>query len=164
MIQIQSKDVQMNSEAFNTEDARAALDGIADMRRELALKATDCPFWRHGVFAAITAVLVLASGLELLPQAVLSIAGLAGVAWVAADDRRRYGMFINGYRKGRTLPITIALLAAMLGAVAFEYNARSTGLSLTVKLGIAAIAFLVALEASYAWNRAYRRELLESAG
>jgi MFS-type transporter involved in bile tolerance (Atg22 family) len=62
------------------------------------------------------------------------------------------------------LPITIALLAAMLGAVAFEYNARSTGLSLTVKLGIAAIAFLVALEASYAWNRAYRRELLESAG
>ncbi|MBV2149818.1 hypothetical protein KRZ98_16350 [Sphingobium sp. AS12] len=153
----------MSPEAFDPEDARAALDDIADMRRELALKATDCPFWRHAVFAAITAVLVLASGLEWLPQAALSIAGLAGVAWVAADDRRRYGMFINGYRKGLTLPVTMALLAAMLGAVAFEYYARFTGLSLAVKLGIAAIAFLVALEASYAWNRAYCRELLGDA-
>ncbi|RJG55896.1 hypothetical protein D0Z70_07640 [Sphingobium terrigena] len=153
----------MTSELLNPEEARAALDGIADIRRELALKATDCPFWRHAVFAAIMAVMVFASGLNLLPQAALSIAGLAGVAWVAMDDRRRYGMFINGYRKGRTLPVSLALLAATLGAVAFEYHARFAGLSLTVKLAIAGIAFLVALEASYAWNRAYRHELLDAA-
>lgn len=151
----------MDSEPLKPEDARAALDGVDEVRRELAREATACPLWRHAAFAAIMAMLVLGQGFSLPLQIVLPVLALAAIAWLAADDRRRYGMFINGYRKGRTLPATIVLLAAMLGAAAFEFAARVEGAPLAVKLGIAAVAFVVALESSYAWHRAYRRELMD---
>lgn len=153
----------MDHEPLKPEDARAALESVDDARRELALKATVCPFWRHAAFAAIVAVAVLGTGFDLLPQIALIVAALVATAWLVADDRRRYGMFINGYRRGRTLPVTLALLAATLGAMAFEYGAHFAGLSLAIKLGIAGVAFLLALESSYAWHRAYRRELLDEA-
>lgn len=151
----------MDPKPLKPEDARAALGGVDAVRRELAQKATSYPVWRHVAFAAIMAMLVLSQGFGLPLQILLPVAALAGMAWLAADDRRRYGLFINGYRKGRTLPVSVALLAAMLGAVAFEVGARLEGAPLWAKLVIAVVAFVVALETSYAWNRAYRRELMD---
>ncbi|MBV2149838.1 hypothetical protein KRZ98_16450 [Sphingobium sp. AS12] len=150
----------MDPEPLKPEDARAALDGIEEARRELARKATAFPLWRHAAFGAIMAMFVLGQDFGPPLQIVLPVGALAATFWLAADDRRRHGMFINGYRKGLTLIVSVALLAAMLGGIAFEVYARLAGLSLAVKLGIAMVAFLVALESSYAWNRAYRRELM----
>ncbi|MFZ5747125.1 MAG: hypothetical protein ACOY45_05635 [Pseudomonadota bacterium] len=150
----------MEPEPLKPEDARAALDSIDEARRELARKATSYPVWRHAAFAAIMATLVLSQGLGPPLQNLLPAAALAAIAWLAVDDRRRYGLFINRFRKGaRTLPVSIALLAAMLGAAAFEFRTYIEGEALLVKLAIAAVAFVVALETSYAWNRAYRQEL-----
>jgi len=153
----------MDPEPLSPEDARIALKGVEEVRRALARKATTYPVWRHAAFAAIMATLVLSQAFSPPLQILLPAAALAAIVWLAADDRRRYGMFINGYRKGRTLPVSVALLAAMLGALAFEVWARLEGAPLLAKLGIAGIAFLVALESSYAWNRAYRRELMDDA-
>ncbi|MFZ5747124.1 MAG: hypothetical protein ACOY45_05630 [Pseudomonadota bacterium] len=153
----------MEPEPLRPEDARAALDSIDEARRELARKATAYPVWRHAAFAAIMATLVLSQGFGLPLQIVLLLAALVATALLVADDRRRYGVFINGYRMGRTLPVTIVLLFDMLCALAFEFYARVAGLSLAAKLGIAVVAFLVALWTSYAWNRAYRRELMDDA-
>ena len=130
---------------MNPIEARAALDSIDDVQRDLALKATYCPPWRHAAFGAVMALLVLGQGFDIAIMAPLfAVAMLAGVLLVA-DDRRRYGLFINGYRKGRTLPVTLALLGAMLAAMFGEIHAREAGLALGTKLGIAAIAFGVAL-------------------
>lgn len=149
----------MDPEPLKPDDARAALDGVDEVRRELAQKATAYPVWRHAAFAAIMAALVLSQGFGLPLQFLLLVAASAAVAWLAADDRRRYGMFINGLRKGHTLPVSIALLVGLVFFAAAEIVVRIGGLPLTPKLGIAAIAFLLALESSYAWNRAFRREL-----
>ncbi len=146
---------------MNPIEARAALDSINDVQRDLALKATYCPPWRHAAFGAVMALLVLGQGFDIAIMAPLFAVAMLAVVLLVADDRRRYGLFINGYRKGRTLPVTLALLGAMLAAMFGEIHARETGLALGTKLGIAAIAFGVAVAASIAWSRIYRRELLK---
>lgn len=149
---------------MNPIEARAALDNIDAAQRELALKNTQYPLWRHAAFGAVMGALVLSPGLALPYQMALLAIASAGVAWLAADDRRRYGVFINGYRKGRTLPLTLAMVAALLLAVGGEIYARVEGLQLAIKLGVAGFAFVVAMGASLWWTRIYRRELLNGAG
>ncbi|SNS86854.1 hypothetical protein [Sphingopyxis indica] len=146
---------------MNPMEARAALDGIDDAQRALALKATYCPPWRHVAFGTIMATLILGLGLGSPWQGLLLLGAMLAVVLLVADDRRRYGLFVNGYRKGATLPVTLALLGALLAAMFGEIHAREAGLSLATKFGIAGIAFVIAVAASVVWSRVYRRELLK---
>lgn len=75
----------MDPEPLRPEDARAALDGVDAVRRELAQKATSYPVWRHVAFAAIMAMLVLSQGFGLPLQILLPAAALAATVWLAAD-------------------------------------------------------------------------------
>lgn len=144
---------------MDRDEARAALDGMDAAKRELALSAANCPPWRHAAFGGLLALLVVSQGFQQPWQAAMFVLAMAGVAWLATDDRRRYGLFVNGYRRGRTLPVTLALLGATLAAMAGEFHARTAELSLGTKLGIGAIEFVLAVAASVAFARIYRREL-----
>ena len=146
---------------MNHDEARSALDGIDHVQREFALNGTQYPLWRHAAFGLVMGLLVLGQGLGLGPKMALFAVAMAGCAWLVTDDRRRYGLFVNGYRKGRTLPLTLALLVIVLAAMAAEVRAYSAGWPLAPKLGIAAAVFAVALAASVLWTRIYRRELLD---
>lgn len=148
---------------MNPIEAQAALDSMAEARRELARSGPKYPLWRHAAFAAVMAALVLGQGFGLPGQLPFLVLPLAAIAWIVADDRKRYGVFVNGYRKGRTLPVTLLLLALMLGAMGGEIYARFNDLGLDVKLGIAGFAFVVALAMSLWWTRVYDRELLKGA-
>jgi hypothetical protein len=145
---------------MNPMEAQAALDSIEEAQREFARSGPKYPLWRHAAFAAVMAALVLGQGFGQPWQLLLMLFPMAAVAWLVTDDRKRYGVFVNGYRKGRTLPVTILLLGLMLGAMGGEIYARSTDLGLLVKFGIAAFAFVVALAMSLWWTRIYDRELL----
>lgn len=146
---------------MNPIEARAALDGIDEAQRALALKATYCPPWRHVAFGAILGALVLGQGFGVRVMLPIFGAAMLAVVLLVTDDRRRYGLFVNGYRKGATLPVTLALLGAMLATMFGEIHAREAGLSLGTKFGIAGIAFVFAVAASVVWSRVYRRELLK---
>ncbi|HEX2814324.1 MAG TPA: hypothetical protein VHO04_16715 [Sphingopyxis sp.] len=148
---------------MNPIEARAALDSIDAAQRDLALKATYCPPWRHAAFGAVLTILVLGVGFGPAIQLPSVVIAMAGVAWLVTDDRRRYGVFVNGYRKGATLPVTLALLGVLIVTMAAEIHAHISGLSVATKLGIAGIAFVVSLGASVAWTRIYRRELMRGA-
>jgi hypothetical protein len=148
---------------MNPIEAQAALDSMAEARRELALSGPKYPLWRHAAFAAVMAALVLGQGFGQPWSLLLMVFPMAAVAWLVTDDRKRYGVFVNGYRKGRTLPLTLTLVALMLGAMGAEIYARSYGLGLLVKFGIAGFAFVVALAMSLWWTRVYDRELLKGA-
>ena len=87
---------------MNPIEARAALDSIDDVQRDLALKATYCPPWRHAAFGAAMALLVLGQGFDIAIMAPLFAVAMLAVVLLVADYRRRYGLFINGYRKGRS--------------------------------------------------------------
>jgi hypothetical protein len=145
---------------MNPIEAQAALDSMAEAQRELAHGGPQYPLWRHAAFAAVMAALVLGQGFGQPWQLLLLVFPMAAVAWLVADDRKRYGVFVNGYRKGRTLPVTLALVALMLATMGGEIYARFNGLALGVKFGIAGFAFVVALAMSLWWTRFYDRELL----
>jgi len=140
--------------------AQAALDEMGAAERRLALEGPDYPLWRHAAFGGAMALIILGQGFAVPWSLLILVFAMAGIGALVADDRRRYGVFVNGYRKGRTLPLTLLLLALMLGAMAAEIYARRSGLSLGVKLGIAGASFLIAVGASLWWTRIYQRELL----
>jgi hypothetical protein len=74
-------------------------------------------------------------------------------------DRRRYGMFINGYRKGATRRVTAALLAAMLALIFAQLRLREQGVEAWVPFAVAGLAFLAAVAGSVWWARVFRREM-----
>ena len=93
-----------------------------------------------------------------LRMAVLALV-LVGVALVVQSDRKRLGMFVNGYRRGKTRIVTFAMLAVILplyavsAYVALRYEDHLTPLLL------GAVAFVFAYASSVVWQRVFRREL-----
>lgn len=144
-------------------EAQAALDSMAAAQREFAASGPKYPLWRHAAFAAVMGAIALSQGFGPPLQILLFVFAMAAVAWLVVDDRRRYGLFVSGYRKGRTLPLTLLMVALLLGAMGAEIYARINELSLAVKFAIAGGAFAIALTASLLWTRIYDRELQDGA-
>jgi hypothetical protein len=84
---------------------------------------------------------------------------LIGVALVIMWDRRRTGMFINGYRAGPTRPVTFALLAFTLATMGLcDWLMFFRGVAWAPFVGGAVVA-VVAYFASSIWQRIYLRDL-----
>jgi hypothetical protein len=139
------------------DDARAALAAKGVAERRLA-QAAVCPPWRHAAFAAVMATLVISPLVAMPLRLGILVGALLAVALVVQSDRRRTGMFINGYRRGRTLLVTLPLLAANLGLYLLSIHASERGEMTTVVL-LAGAAFLVSLAGSLVWQRVFVREL-----
>lgn len=141
----------------NVAEARDALDQIDASRARLA-RAAACPPVRHFAFAAVMGTLVLsplAGRYQILTIVPIMLAVVLIVQW----DRRRLGMFVNGYRRGRTRLVTAALLLTILPI--YFVSAR---LALQAKLvwpsiALAAAAMLVSYVGSTIWQRVFRREM-----
>lgn len=143
---------------MDTTEALAALDAKQAAEQRLAA-AADCPPWRHAIFAALMAALVAAPALPHVWQFVLLALALVTVPLIVRSDRRRTGMFVNGYRRGRTMAITIVMLGAnMVLYVTSFYRAVEHGDHRTGLL-LAPIAFAIAYAGSVAWMRVFRREM-----
>ena len=139
-------------------EAVAALGAIDGAQAALA-RAADCPPWRHAAFGALLGNIVMAQGVHApLSFILLGVSALGGFL-IYQSDRRRMGMFINGYRKGATRPLTFVLLAALLLIGWGEIMALPNGLSLATRVAIAAIAAVLAGLMSVAWQRIFRREM-----
>ena len=140
-------------------EAAAALAGVEGTHERLAQQVGQCPPWRHAAFGLVMAIMVGTASVSTGAQLAGTTVAMALTAWIVMDDRRRYGVFINGYRRGATLPLTFALLAGMVALLVAAVHARENGWSPWSKAGIAALAFAVATWASLAWQRIYLREL-----
>lgn len=142
---------------MNADEANQALDAVASAKRSIAA-ACAAPLWRHAAFAVVMALLILsvAAGQPfwLLPWA-LSMVGVASLFWW---DRRQTGMFVNGYRRGRTLPLTIALLIVITGLAVAAIRFRDDGEPLLALLTVP-VAFVVALVTSLWWERIFLAEM-----
>ena len=139
-------------------EAAAALAAMQESRERLA-QAIDCPPERHLAFAALMGALVACQAapptFTLLIEAML----LVGVALLIAWDRRRTGMFINGYRAGRTLYVTLGVLVFTLATLGLSvWLKEDRGLGWAPLAGGAVVA-VVAYVASAVWQRIYLREL-----
>ena len=139
-------------------EARAALDS-ADIARARIAALGVCPPWRHAAFGAVMSILTLGLGLPLPIQAGCTAVALAGIAAIAAYDRRRYGVFINGYRRGATRPVVAVLLLGMMLLMFAQIYLRDHHAPEWAPFAVAAVGFAFAVSGSVWWSRVFRREL-----
>ena len=97
--------------------------------------------WRFGVMAAI----------------------LCGVALVIRWDRRRTGMFVNGYRAGRTRKVTLAALAFCLSLYGISVWFADGRHMIWPSLALGLTALVVAWLASRYWCAIFEREMTSDA-
>ena len=139
------------------QEARAALDAKAAAERQLA-KAADCPPWRHALFGIVMAGLVATPALPLpLRLGALALI-LIMIAVIVQMDRRRMGMFVSGYRRGKTRIVAFALLAAILPLYLFGARAAMAG-DLATPLWLAGPVFIISVIGSVTWQRVFVSEL-----
>ena len=142
---------------MNADEASEALDAVASAKRSLAT-ASAAPLWRHVAFGLVLGLLMLsiAAGdpFWMLPWA-LSVIGAALLFWW---DRRQTGLFVNGYRQGRTLPLTLALLVVTVALAFAAIRLNSHGEQQLALLTVP-VAFVVALVVSLWWERIFQREM-----
>ena len=138
-----------------------AAEALAAMRASQArlAQAADCPPERHLAFAALMGGIIATPALPfpyaLLAEGVL----LLGVGLVIRWDRRRTGMFISGYRAGRTRPLTFLLVAAVAALyMAGVWLVRDRGIWWG-PLVTGAVAAGLGYYASVVWQRIFRREM-----
>ncbi|UYY76109.1 hypothetical protein [Sphingomonas sp. R1] len=138
-------------------EAQEALAQIHASRAQLA-RIVPCPPSRHLAFAALEAGIVASPAAA--PYQLLALAPLLlGLVLIVRWDRRRLGMFINGYRRGRTRRVIAAFLpivAALYAASVYFVLARQM---VWPSLVLGAIMFAVATWMSMVWQRVFVREL-----
>ena len=83
---------------------------------------------------------------------------LIGIVVIVQSDRRRTGVFVNGYRRGKTRIVSFAMLAAIVPLYALSARAGLAG-DTTTPLLLAAVTFVVSLVGSIIWQRVFVREL-----
>ena len=143
---------------MDTLDAISALDAKRDAERALAA-AADCPPWRHALFGLLMGTMVASPAVPLPYRFILLAFALVAIPIIVRSDRRRTGMFINGYRRGKTRLVTFGILAVVMVLYAFSVHAALTnGDRITpVILGLAAA--VLATLGSVQWQRVFVREM-----
>lgn len=138
-----------------------AAEALAAMRASQArlAQAADCPPERHLAFGALMGGIIATPALP-FPYAILAEGLLLfGVGLVVRWDRRRTGMFINGYRRGRTRPLTFLLLAVVLVLYMTGFwLARDRGIW-WAPLATGTVAAAAGYYFSTLWQRVFRREM-----
>ena len=148
----------MIKQTMSPAEARAALDSAAAARAQIAALGL-CPPWRHAAFGAVMSLLILGLGFPLGIQVACLCLAMGLMVVIVVHDRRRYGMFINGYRRGATRPVVAALLVAMMALMVVQVYLREQGVETWVPIAVAGVAFVVAVAGSVGWARVFRREL-----
>lgn len=145
---------------YSSDTAAEALAFIEQSRVRLAA-ASGTPWTRHLAFAGLMAALVASPAVPLPGRFIVFAVIAAAMPLIIRWDRRRMGMFINGYRSGRTRLVTAAILLAVLPLYVLAIwlvTERGIGWA---PLPLAVVALGGAYAGSVWWCRVFRREMLD---
>lgn len=148
--------------SLHPSSARDALAAAQASRRRFALAQAPWPWSRHAAWGTLLAGLAAAQALP-APYNVATDAALAfAAAGIAASDRSRRGVFVNGWRHGRTLwiTLTIVFVAIVVGLFGLWLSRERGWVWAPVAFGLGLIP--VGMAASRLWEHVYNRELQES--
>jgi hypothetical protein len=140
------------------EEALLALAAKGEVEQNLA-SLSLCPPSRHAAFAAIVAALVGTPVLPLPMRFVVLALIFAGIFLIVQWDKRRLGVFINGYRRGKTRMIAFPMVVLILGLYFASYYFSISHKEPSISIVIAAGAFLIAYLGSMLWQRVFVSEL-----
>ena len=139
-------------------EALSALDAKREAEAQMA-KAATCPPWRHAVFGLLMGALVASPAFDFPMRMLILILILCSIPLIVHSDRKRMGMFINGYRRGKTRIVAIGILAVELSLYAvsvirgLDHHDHATPLL----LGVAGV--LIGIAGSMLWQRVFVREM-----
>lgn len=148
---------------MDSNEARQALDAVQGAREHLA-QAMDCPPWRHAAFGAVMATLIAANAVARPFFAPLFVISMAATVWLVRGDRRRTGTFVNGWRRGRTLPLSGGLFVVLLALIFMARRGHSDVFVTPQGLLAIGLAFAIGTITSIAWQRVYLAELRGGTG
>lgn len=148
----------MSDKIPTPEEARAALASAYETRRKLAA-AGNYPPGRHIAFGLLiafhNALPLLTSWNGIVQLLLFSAAIFAIYRW----DLKTYGVFINGWRRGKTLWVSIFLVTGIMVLFAAQMQLRLTSPGSWLSFGLLALAFAFGTAGSVLWARVFRREM-----
>jgi hypothetical protein len=139
-------------------EAMSALDAKRAAEMQIA-KAATCPPWRHAVFGLMMGGLIASPAFEFPMRMAILVAILCCIPVIIQSDRKRLGMFINGYRRGKTRVVAIGIVIVEMLLYAFsvvrglDHNDHVTPLI----LGVGGV--LIGIAGSMLWQRVFAREM-----
>ena len=148
---------------MDSREAREALGAMQGATRKFG-ESFECPPWRHAVFGSVMAALVLSVSLPEPWHWALFGAAMLSLIPIVRSDRRRNGAFVNGWRLGWTLPVSV-LVALFMGAMMMlSLSGRHDPFPSLRGVIAALLSFGGGMLFSIAWKRIYVAELSKSAG
>lgn len=149
----------MAAETMNEEQARAALQAA---NAKLAEQA-HWPWSRHAAYGAVVGGMVAAQGFMPPLSTVFVAACVCAVAAIVAADRAKRGVWISGWRGGRTRWVTVLSLIIGIGGM-FAALWLNVDMHMPwASFALGGVVFVVAVLLSKLWERIYRRELEQGA-
>lgn len=139
-------------------EALSALNAKRQAEAQMARAAT-CPPWRHAVFGLLMGGLVASFAFDFLIRTAILIAVLVAMPLIIQADRKRMGMFINGYRRGKTRFVTAGILMLWLPLYAISVHSALSLHDRAMPLILGAVAFVIGTIGSVLWQHVFVREM-----
>ena len=140
-------------------EALSALDAANDADRRIAGRMT-WPLWRHALAGALQALFVITWAIPMPFAGLTMIIALFGIWWIGANDRKRFGMFVNGWTSRAARPaVFLAIAITLLGLGAISWIADDVNRWTPWAIPIAAAVFIGVTLASLWWQKLYMQEL-----
>jgi len=135
-----------------------ALAAIASANRQMAERA-KAPAWYHPALGLLIGGLLAVQDLPLPWVFGYEILAVVGIGLLIAAYRRHTGMWIPGYRAGRTRWVAVGAAATFAAVfLACVWVSRTTGVHGVCAVGGVFLAGLVTVKGRL-WEKAYRRDL-----
>lgn len=141
------------------DEAALAIARVRQTQKRLAGRA-HWPFHRHAMFGLSEGLLVSAVAQPVQLALPMIGAGLALIAVCILQDRRRDGMFVSGWRAGRTRALTVTLTVFVLLMGVLSACLRNGEAAQPIGYLVGLVTWAVCTIASLRWERTYRAELL----
>jgi hypothetical protein len=143
---------------METIDARSALEAKHYAEAQIA-KAANCPPWRHAVFGLMMGGLVASFAFEFMIRTAILVVILAAIPIIIHSDRKRMGMFINGYRRGKTRYVIAGFMLLWLPLYGFSVYYGLTLHNHVMPLVLGLVTGILGVVASRIWQRVFVSEM-----
>jgi hypothetical protein len=139
-------------------EALSALSAKREAEAQIARAAT-CPPWRHAAFGLLMGGLVASPAFGVAVRTAILVLILACIPLIIHSDRKRMGMFINGYRRGKTRIVTFGILIVELGLYTVSVIRGLGQNDHTTPLLLGVLGVLIGIGGSMLWQRVFVREM-----
>lgn len=143
---------------METSEAMSALEAKRQAEAQMA-RAANCPPWRHAMFGLLMGALVASVAFDTPIRFAIMAAILVSIPLIIHSDRKRMGMFIYGYRRGKTRYVIAGYLALWIPLYGFAVHYGLDLHNRVVPLVLGVVAGMIGVVASMMWQRVFVREM-----